>query len=519
MSSPVRFSAKVLPSHAPRNRAKLQTPPRSANYYTMPLPPPIADGPFQPTRESLERFHVPDWYVNAKFGIFIHWGVYSVPAFGNEWYPRNMYMQGSKEFEHHFKTYGPQHTFGYKEFIERFKAERFDADAWANLFRRAGAKYVVPVAEHHDGFAMYDSALSEWTAAKMGPKRDVIGELAAACERQFLTFGASTHRAEHWFFFEGGMRFESDVQDARYAGLYGPAHPQTMQPNQEFLDDWLARTIELVDKYRPQLLYFDWWIEEPAFESHLRRLAAHYYNRGVQWGRDVAINFKIHGRPTHHFPERAGVLDVERGQLADIRPMFWQTCTSVAKNSWGYTEGNQYKSAASILHDLIDIVSKNGTMLLNIGPKADGTIPPEDESILLEIGSWLATNGEAIYGTSPWKVFGEGPTEVVAGGFSDTKRKPFTAQDVRFTTKHVPRHELPAADVLYATLLGVPQGDVVIRSLSSALRLYPQEIASVELVGSQAPVQWSRDETGLHVRLPDGVKLKHAVALRIKPKQ
>jgi alpha-L-fucosidase len=477
----------------------------------------MIDGPFQPTKESLATFQAPAWYRDAKFGIFVHWGVYSVPAFGSEWYPRNMYMEGSKEFEHHLKTYGPHKDFGYKDFIGQFKAERFDPDAWANLFRRAGAKYVVPVAEHHDGFQMYDSNLSEWNATKMGPRRDVIGELAAACRRQFLTFGLSSHRAEHWFFFEGGMRFESDVRDPRYAGLYGPARPQTSPPSDEFLDDWLARSIELVDKYQPQLVYFDWWIEEPAFERHLRRFAAHYYNRGAQWGRGVAINFKLHGRPQHHFPETAGVFDVERGQLADIRPLFWQTDTATAKNSWGYTENNQFKSPTSIVHDLIDIVSKNGTLLLNVGPKADGTICAEDEQILTEIGDWLAVNGEAIYGTGPWKVYGEGPTEVIAGGFSDTKRKPFTAQDVRFTTKHVPRHEVPAADVLYAIVLGVPEGEIVIRSLGSSLRLYPQQIESVELVGSRSAVSWKREEDALRVTLPADAKVKHAVALRIKP--
>jgi alpha-L-fucosidase len=467
-------------------------------------PPTAADGPFQPNWPSLETYRVPDWYVDAKFGIFIHWGVYAVPAFGNEWYPRNMYIESTKEFDHHLKTYGPQSKFGYKDFIPQFKAEKFDADAWANLFRRAGAKFVVPVAEHHDGFAMYDTALSEWNAARMGPKRDVIGELAAACERHFLTFGVSTHRAEHWWFMNGGMTFDSDVQEPKYASLYGPAQPKEMQPSQPYLDDWLARTCELVDKYRPQVLWFDWWIEEPAFAPYLQRLAAHYYNRGHQWQRGVAINYKHKA-----FPERAAVYDMERGQLADIRSPFWQTDTAVAKNSWCYTEGNEYKTPTSLIHDLVDIVSKNGALLLNIGPRADGTIPDDDQRILLEIGKWLWTNGEAVYGTRPWKVYGEGPTEVVAGEFNDTKRKPLTAQDVRFTTR---------GDVLYATVMGMPSGPATIQSLGTSLRLYTRTIESVELVGTKEPVQWSRDERGLTLQFPQKLPTDHAVVVRIKGK-
>ena len=464
----------------------------------------VPDGPFQPTWASLEQYTVPDWYLDGKFGIFIHWGLYAVPAFGNEWYPRNMYQQGSKEFEHHVATCGPQTTFGYKDFIPLFTAEKFDPDQWANLFRRAGAKFVVPVAEHHDGFAMYDCGLSEWCAAKMGPKRDLVGELAAAVRRQWLVFGLSSHRAEHWWFFEGGMKFPSDVQDPRYAGLYGPAQPKEMQPNQEFLDDWLARTCELVDKYEPQLVWFDWWIEEPAFRPYLQKFAAYYYNRAAQWGRGVAINYK-----NKAYPVQAAVYDVERGQLDDINPHFWQTDTAVARNSWGYISNPDYKTAEQIIGDLADIVSKNGALLLNIGPAPDGTIPEADEEILLDIGKWLWANDEAIYGSRPWKVFGEGPTQVVAGGFTDAKRQAFTAQDIRFTTR---------GGVLYAIVLAWPEdGDVTIRSLGSNLRLYPREIGGVQLLGSKEPLKWSRGKAGLKVKLPRQKPCESAWVLKILP--
>ena len=455
----------------------------------------VAKGPYRADWESLETQTVPDWYQDAKFGIFIHWGVYAVPAFGNEWYPRNMYRRGTKEFDHHVATYGPQAAFGYKDFIPQFKAENYDPDAWAVLFREAGAKFVVPVAEHHDGFALYDTARSDWSAAKMGPKRDLIGDLARAVRNEGLVFGASSHRAEHWWFFDAGREFDSDVKDAHFAGLYGPAAPEKSQPDQAFLDDWLLRTCELVDKYRPQLVWFDWWIEQPVFAPYLQKFAAFYYNREAEWGRGVAINYK-----NEAFPPKAAVFDVERGQLAGIRPEFWQTDTSVSKNSWGYVHNQDYRTADSLIDDLVDIVSKNGALLLNIGPRPDGTIPEPEQVLLREIGRWLSVNGEAIYGTRPWTTFGEGPTEVVAGSFSDTKRAAFTGQDIRFTRK---------GDTLYAIALAWPGEQVTIKALGGR-----GEVEAVTLLGHQGALEWSRNEDGLTVRLPAEPPCDHAFALK-----
>lgn len=464
-------------------------------------------GPFQPDWVSLEQYRVPEWYLDGKFGIFIHWGVYSVPAFANEWYPRNMYRQDSREFKHHVETYGPQNQFGYKDFIPKLTAERFDAAAWAELFRRAGAKFVVPVAEHHDGFPMYDCGLSEWCAAKMGPRRDIIGELAAAVRDKGMVFGLSSHRAEHWWFFDGGMTFDSDVKDPKYAALYGPAQPEkSSTPDAAFLNDWLARTAELVDKYQPQLVWFDWWIEQPVFEPYRQRFAAFYYNRGAEWGKGVAINYK-----NKSFPDKAAVLDIERGQLAEIRPDFWQTDTSVSMNSWGYIDGHMYKTAGSIIDDLLDIVSKNGALLLNIGPRPDGTIPEPEQEMLREIGTWLDVNGEAIYGTRPWTVFGEGPTEVKAGSFSDTKRDAFSGRDIRFTTK---------GDILYAILLDWPEnGNARIKSLRAGAGAFPQGIANVELLGSQLPVTWQQGALAFKAQLPEPRPCDHAFVLRITPNE
>ncbi len=462
----------------------------------------IADGPFAPSWESLQGYQLPGWYQDGKFGIFIHWGVYSVPGFGNEWYPRQMYLEGTAEFKHHIATYGPHTEFGYKDFIPMFTAEKFDADAWAGLFRRAGAKFVVPVAEHHDGFAMYDCGFSRWNAVQMGPKRDVIGELAEAVRRQWLTFGLSSHRAEHWWFMNGGTKFASDVQDPRFSDLYGPAQPESLPPTEDHLEDWLLRTCELVDKYHPQLVWFDWWIEQPVFRPYLQEFAAYYSNRGSEWRRGVAINYK-----NDAFPVGSAVFDVERGQLADIRPQFWQTDTAVAKNSWGYVQHQDYKTLDSLIDDLVDIVSKNGALLLNIGPRPDGTIPEGDEERLLGIGQWLAVNGEAIYGTRPWRVFGEGPTQVVGGAFNDTKRAAFTGQDLRFTTR---------GDTLYATALAWPNsGRVTIRSLGSGSGLFMREVAKVELLGHRGALEWTRDEQGLTVQFPTEKPGDHAFSLKI----
>jgi len=463
-----------------------------------------AAGPFRPAWDSLKQYQVPDWYLDAKFGIFIHWGVYSVPAFGSEWYPRQMYMEGTPEFKHHLATYGPQSKFGYKDFIPMFRAEKFDAARWAELFRKAGAKYVVPVAEHHDGFPMYDCSFTEWSAAKMGPKRDIVGELAAAVRKEGLHFGASSHRIEHWFFMEGGRRFDSDVRDPRFEAFYGPAQPEKTadgkenQPSEAHMRDWLARTSEIVDKYKPDLVWFDWWIEQPVMQPYLEKFAAFYYNRGRQWkSPGVVINYK-----DTSFPEQAAVLDIERGKLDKARNLFWQTDTSVSEKSWGYIENDNFRTPGSIVTDLVDIVSKNGSLLLNVGPRPDGTIPQEVQDILLAVGGWLEVNGEAIYGTRPWKVFGEGPTQVVAGSFKDTASKPFTGQDIRFTAKD---------DTVYAIALAWPEnGRLLVKSLADV------PVANVQLLGSKEKLVWKHDAAGLSIQLPAQRPNDYAFVFRIR---
>lgn len=460
----------------------------------------IANGRFKDTWESLSQYRVPDWYKDSKLGIFIHWGVYSVPAFGSEWYSRNMYIKGSKEYEHHLKTYGNHKDFGYKDFIPMFRAEKFNADEWLDLFESSGAEYMVPVAEHHDGFQMYRSDISDWNAFEMGPHRDIIGELKAAADRRGIAGGVSSHRVEHWFFMGHGKDFESDITDDEKPGdFYYPAMPEPdhfdlfsePEPDRVFMEDWLVRCCELVDRFRPKIVYFDWWIQHTAVKPYLKKFAAYYYNRADEWGEGVVINYKHDA-----FAFGTAVPDVERGQFADAKPFIWQTDTAVARNSWCYTEGNSYKSVREILCDFVDIVSKNGRLLLNIGPESDGTIPDEDKHILTEIGKWLNTNGEAIKGAKAWRKFGEGPTEIKEGQFTDGEAKKFTCEDIRFTANH---------GNIYAAVMKYPEdGNVTIKTFRStdirSNTVFQGAVKKVSSLCSDKEVDWTQDEKGLHIK-------------------
>jgi alpha-L-fucosidase len=475
----------------------------------------IDAGPFHDNWHSLGEYQVPKWYVDAKFGIFIHWGVYSVPEFGSEWYSRNMYIKGSSEFEHHRKTYGEHKDFGYKDFIPMFQAEKFNADEWADLFKNAGAQYVIPVAEHHDGFQMYKSEISHWNAYEMGPKKDVLGELSQAFQERGMVNGASSHRVEHWFFMGHGRQFESDITDEEKEGdFYWPAMEEKNHhdlfseptPTKEFLEDWLVRCCEIVDKFKPKVMYFDWWIQHSSLKPYLKKFAAYYYNRAKEWGLEgVVINYKHDA-----FMFGAAVIDIERGQFADIKPFIWQTDTAVAKNSWSYTKNNDYKKAKDIICDLVDIVSKNGRLLLNIGPKADGSIPEEDKNILLDIGEWLKVNGEAIYGAGIYRVYGEGPTKIVEGQFCDGTDKVFTSKDIRYTTK---------GSYLYATVLNYPEdGCVNLAELAeqdaSSLPKFHGIVKEVSVLGFEDDIQWTRTNNGLHIKT-NKVKSDNPVVIKI----
>jgi alpha-L-fucosidase len=476
----------------------------------------VQNGQFRADWASLSRYQVPDWYRDAKFGIFIHWGVYSVPAFGSEWYPREMYTAGSKENEHQVSLHGPLTKFGYKDFIPMFKAQHYDPQAWARLFKESGARYVIPVFEHHDGFQMYDSNLSDWTAVKMGPHRDLMGDLEKEVRAQGLHFGASSHRIEHDWFMDPGRAVPSDVNDPQNAALYGPAQIQLEDKTEgngsnlaedwtyvspAYANDWLARDAEIVQKYHPDIIFFDWWIGQPYVRPYLAKFAAYYYNESLKRGPVGIITFKW-----VDMQRDSGVLDIERGQLDQLHDRVWQTDTSVGNESWGYIEHDTFKTPDFIVHQLADIVSKNGNLLLNIGPRSDGTIPDEVQQTLLGVGGWLKVNGDAIYGTRPWTSYGEGPTKVAAGSFQDTKTQNYTAEDFRFTTK---------GNNLYAIEMAWPSGsDALIHSVSQEA-LKGRQIQDVTLLGSDAKLTYKIGPDGLHIQLPAKPSEGFAYAFRI----
>ncbi|WNJ20078.1 alpha-L-fucosidase [Pontibacter sp. G13] len=462
--------------------------------------------------ESIQQYEIPEWFADAKFGIFIHWGPYAVPAFGSEWYPRRMYeadtVRNAKGegkntnnpmYDHHVETYGGPDKFGYKDFIPEFKAENFNANEWLDLFESAGARYIIPVAEHHDGFAMYGSTKTRWNSVDMGPKRDVIGELAEATRARGLKFGASSHFAFNWNYY--GRKEGWDTNDPEFSDLYSRPHEQYTPCDEEFLAHWWDRTTEIIDKYQPDVLWFDFYIDNEEFGPYHPKLAAYYYNRGEEWNRDVVLQTKNFSMES--FPEGSNVLDIERGRLSKIHKFPWQTDTSVGKNSWGYVTNWKSKTPTTLIHDLVDIVSKNGCLLLNVGPKADGTIPQDQAEVLLEMGEWLNVNGEAIYETRPWDVFGEGPTQFASGHHQEKKNKAFTAEDLRFTQKE---------GALYAIMMEWPESSEV---LITSLKDTEMEISAVELLGNEGDLAFEKTDAGLKVTLPAEAVGNHAYTIKI----
>jgi len=473
--------------------------------------------PFHASWESLAAYQTPAWFRDAKFGIFLHWGVYSVPAFGNEWYSRNMYIPGNPANKHQIATYGPLTQFGYKDFIPLFRAQHFDPNAWLDLFVKAGARYIVPVAEHCDGFAMYASSMTPYNAVEMGPHHDVVGELERATRARGLHFGVSSHTAEHWWWYGVGTAAPSDVRDRTPLTnlLYGPAElmalpeqPGTaidpykepdgshlemwLPPDEKFLDTWLAQSSELVDRYSPDLIYFDWWIGQPAFKPYLEEFAAYYYNRSAQRNRRPVLTYKEEAMPPN-----TATLDIERGKLDTLRLLPWQTDTSISIHSWGYVENDEYRTASSLIQQLVDTVSKNGNLLLNIGPKSDGTIPEQERHVLLQIGDWLRVNGEAIYGTRPFALFGEGPTKAPKNSTEKNKDiQSYTPEDIRFTVSASHRF-------VYAIALGWPSaGSLTMHALFLGNPYLTSSVCAVDLLGSPERVRFQQTDYGLHLTMP-----------------
>ena len=467
---------------------------------------------YEPTWRSLKTHQTAQWMRDAKFGIYTHWGIYCVPATGPNvtWYPYNMYRDGTEQFEYHVKTYGHPSKFGYKDFIPMFTAEHFDPDEWAELFKRAGAKFAGPVAEHHDGFPMWDCSDTEWCAAKMGPRRDVVGELEKAIRAQDMKFMVAMHHAENWWFFPH-WRKDFDTSDPKYAGLYGTPHNLDFpdkniewgdqdKPDKRFLDRWKNRLIEVVDRYMPDYIWFDFGLKF-IHEQYKQEFLAYYYNKEAEWGRDLVATYKW-----DNLPPGTALVDIELGKMSGQTYYEWITDTTVDNGQgWGYINETEYKTVTELVQYLADNVSKNGYMLLNVGPKPDGTIPDQSKAILEGIGKWLNVNGEAIYETVPWSKYGEGPTQMTQeGAFSDTKEKViYTAKDIRFTAKE---------NMLYAMTFDWPEKEFIIES---AKDFYPGEVRSVELLGSGGEVKWEMTDTGLRIERPDQKPCDHVYSFKI----
>ncbi|WP_460550874.1 alpha-L-fucosidase [Ferruginibacter profundus] len=512
----------------------------------------ILKGTFKPTWESLQQYQTPEWYRNAKFGIWAHWGPQCQPEFG-DWYAREMYMEGNAKYKYHLEKYGHPSQFGFKDVINEWKAENWNPEALVSLYKNAGAKFFMALANHHDNFDLYNSKYHRWNSTNIGPKKDLVGGWEKAARKNGLHFGVSVHAAHAWSWYETAQRAD---KSGAYAGvpydgkltkkdgkgkwwegydpqeLYAQNHPLSENssdngaihkqwnwgngvnvPSKTYCKSFLNRTIDLIDTYNPDLIYFDdtalpLW---PVSDAGLK-IAAHFYNKSIkEKGKLEAVLF---GKILDEQQRKCMVWDIERGQSNTIEPLPWQTDTCIG--GWHYQQSiftnHKYKSAKTVIHTLVDVVSKNGNLCLSVPVKGDGTIDSDERKIVEDIGKWMAVNSECIYDTRPWKIFGEGPAlEKVAAlsaqGFNEGKGKPFTAEDIRFTVKE---------NILYAVALGWPEnGKVLISSLSEGNALHPQAINAVTLCNGTA-VQFKRSSEGLEIILPaDMPETNYAIAFKI----
>ncbi len=521
---------------------------------------PMQSGPFAPTWESLANYQVPAWFRDAKFGIWAHWGPQCQPEQG-DWYARKMYEEGSDDYRHHVQRYGHPSRAGFKDVIHEWKAAKWDPARLLALYKRAGAQYFFALANHHDNFDLWDSKHQPWNAVRMGPKKDLIGGWAKAARAVGLRFGVSVHAAHAWTWYEpaqgadragpqAGVPYDGRLTRADGKGqwwdgydpqdLYAQNHAPsvlangphafgrfwdwgkgTSLPDAAYVAKLYDRTVDLINRYHPDLIYFDdtalplWPVSDVGL-----RIAAHYYNANIAWhhGRLEGVLF---GKVLNEQQRHALVWDIERGQSDRIEPLPFQTDTCLG--DWHYKrslfEQHQYKSAATVIHMLADVVSKNGNLLLNVPVRGDGTIDADEVAIVEEIARWTAVNGEAIFGTRPWAVAGEGPAmesaaPIQAQGFNEGTGKPFTARDIRFTT----RREPVKGEVIYAILLGWPDSETIaIHALGAAAKRLDArtKIAAVSMLGSTETLRWSRTDAALEIARPRRAPSAPAIVFKI----
>ena len=511
----------------------------------------VATGPFKPDWNSLSAYQTPEWFRNAKFGIWAHWGPQCEPEFG-DWYAREMYMEGSRKYKYHVQKYGHPSKFGFKDVINQWKADQWDPEELVGLYKKAGAKYFMALANHHDNFDLYKSKHQKnWNSTKVGPKKDLIAGWEKAARKNGLYFGVSVHAAHAWSWMEtsqrsdksgpyAGVPYDGKLSKADGKGqwwegldpqeLYEQEHPLSQnsqdngaihrqwnwgngvaKPSKDYCEKFYNRTIDLINSYDPDLVYFDdtalpLW---PVSDAGLR-IAAHFYNRSIK--KNGKTETVIFGKILDELQRKCMVWDIERGQSNAIEPLPWQTDTCIG--SWHYErslyDNKKYKSAKTVIHTLADVVSKNGNLLLSVPVRGNGTIDELERAIVEEIGEWMAVNGEAIYDTRPWKVFGEGPAmesaaPLAAQGFNEGKGKPFTSADIRFTTKN---------NAVYAIVLGWPEnGEVMIKSFREGTDR--NSISAVEMLGSSQKLSFALDPSGLKVRLPE-IRPENSYAFALK---
>jgi alpha-L-fucosidase len=450
---------------------------------------PMKEGKFKPTDESLKQYQYPAWFRDAKFGIWAHWGPQAVPRHG-DWYARNMYIEGNDDYNDHLKRYGHPSVSGYKDIIPLWKAERWNPEELMKLYKRVGARYFVSMGSHHDNFFLWNSQLHKWNSVNMGPKRDVVGEWQKAAKKEGLPFGVSEHLAASFTWFQTAHGADTkgdkagvayDGNNPQYADLYHQrayfGDDKWMSNDINYQKEWYGYVKELIDNYHPDLLYSDSSI--PFNNEVGRTMIAHYYNQSLDDKGNPTVVYTCKEESNGRFAR-----DVERGIADDISPYPWQTDTSIG--DWFYRTGQKYKSADEVIQMLVDIVSKNGNLLLNVVQTPEGDLEPDVMNILEGIASWMKTNSVAIYGTRPWSVYGEGPSMLKAqekgtfGGLKDVRK--YQAGDVRFTKK---------GNTLYVFAMEHPEGDITVASI-----LETQKVKSVKMLGMKDRVKWSQAKDG-----------------------